>query len=523
MIHDFCIEGPNVFCSLVMTQQDSRKKTKLSINGVFNESLFDTQHAVKSAYDASQPFKHAVIPAMFNDSILRKVRQEILENLEFSEKETDIYKVNQTGDLLNLDKLQSQELAKLESLFMLRNAIYSEEFRHYIESVVGVKGLCSRNVDLSINNYKNGCHLLNHDDVIGSRAVSFILYLPNPDEEWDTSDGGRLELYKTKTKGSPEDEPIKSIMPHWNTFAFFAVQPRYSFHSVEEVFGPKERLSISGWFHFNENEVIGDESSAKSTLDQLLHESTMPMIEFAEDLSEMNEDDVGLLKKYLNPVYLSPDAINSIGGIFQDENSVQLHSFLNKRIESRLKQLLTSYDDEMIVGIQKHGSLIPQGWECRGPPHIMRYCTMTSGDGLLKELRAFFESIAFRKWLEIVTEMLPMSKRVEFRRFRPSLDYTLALSSKTDLLDVNLCLTTNDELWETGDVGGYLNYLENSVDNDAAVYSKVGDEGELLTTSASWNQLNIVKRQSGTLKFVKYVSASAPSSRWDIDCEFTTK
>jgi hypothetical protein len=40
-----------------------------------------------------------------------------------------------------------------------------------------------------------GGHLLNHDDVIGTRAVSFIIYLTDPDDPWAAADGGALELY----------------------------------------------------------------------------------------------------------------------------------------------------------------------------------------------------------------------------------------------------------------------------------------------------------------------------------------
>jgi Rps23 Pro-64 3,4-dihydroxylase Tpa1-like proline 4-hydroxylase len=40
-----------------------------------------------------------------------------------------------------------------------------------------------------------GGHLLNHDDVISTRAVSFIIYLTDPDEPWTAEDGGALELY----------------------------------------------------------------------------------------------------------------------------------------------------------------------------------------------------------------------------------------------------------------------------------------------------------------------------------------
>ena len=44
-----------------------------------------------------------------------------------------------------------------------------------------------------------GCHLLCHDDVIGTRRVSYIIYLTDPDEDWLKEDGGALELYPLDT------------------------------------------------------------------------------------------------------------------------------------------------------------------------------------------------------------------------------------------------------------------------------------------------------------------------------------
>jgi hypothetical protein len=49
---------------------------------------------------------------------------------------------------------------------------------------------------MSVNSYKKTCHLLNHDDVIGSRRVSYILYMPLPiNQPWQPEWGGALELY----------------------------------------------------------------------------------------------------------------------------------------------------------------------------------------------------------------------------------------------------------------------------------------------------------------------------------------
>jgi len=138
---------------------------------------------------------------------------------------------------------------------------------------------------MSVNSYTRGCHLLNHDDVIGTRRVSYILYMPLPHYQmWQQDWGGALELYPARINedGQPEPEPIptKSIPPSWNQFIFFEVQPGKSFHSVEEVIvgdseNGRERLSISGWFHAPQE---GEEGYApeelttqiKSTREQLV-------------------------------------------------------------------------------------------------------------------------------------------------------------------------------------------------------------------------------------------------------------
>ena len=54
--------------------------------------------------------------------------------------------------------------------------------------------------------------------------------------------------------------------------------------------------------------------------------------------------------------------------------------------------------------------------------------------------------------------------------------------------------------------------------------SEDGDEGEdsdtLLTVQPGFNRLLLVLRDAGVLRFVKYVSACAPGSRWDISAEW---
>lgn len=159
-------------------------------------------------------------------------------------------KVYQTGDLANLDGLDGEEAAKLQSIRRLRDALYSPAFRAFLSEVTSCGPLSGKQTDMSINDYRQGCHLLNHDDVIGTRRVSYILYLTDPDDPWTREDGGALELYPVVQKGTPANAPSRIIPPRFNQFTFFTVQPGHSFHSVEEVFAEtKARLSISGWFH----------------------------------------------------------------------------------------------------------------------------------------------------------------------------------------------------------------------------------------------------------------------------------
>ena len=84
-------------------------------------------------------------------------------------------------------------------------------------------------VDCAANCHAKGCHLLCHDDVIGTRKVSYIIYLTDAEPRWKDEDGGRLELYEAIADGGGGDDdeedatttarfvpdalPIKTILP----------------------------------------------------------------------------------------------------------------------------------------------------------------------------------------------------------------------------------------------------------------------------------------------------------------------
>ena len=82
-------------------------------------------------------------------------------------------------------------------------------------------------------------------------------------------DGGSLELYDSAleqndvsdegscglTRRVPFTYPVKTISPHYNSMAYFAVEPGHSFHSVQEVFCDRPRLSIQGKYYIDQEYI----------------------------------------------------------------------------------------------------------------------------------------------------------------------------------------------------------------------------------------------------------------------------
>jgi prolyl 3-hydroxylase /prolyl 3,4-dihydroxylase len=71
------------------------KKDDSSSGNVFYPGLFASSNVARlgDEYKSSGPFKHSVIENLFSESLLDSVKDEILENIHFTEKETDIYRV----------------------------------------------------------------------------------------------------------------------------------------------------------------------------------------------------------------------------------------------------------------------------------------------------------------------------------------------------------------------------------------------------------------------------------------------
>ena len=88
-------------------------------------------------YAAASPFPHGVVSPLCADASLRAVQAEMREHLTATFKETDLFKVLQTGDLVTIDRANPELVPKIPNLLRLRAAIYSPEFREMVQRRTG--------------------------------------------------------------------------------------------------------------------------------------------------------------------------------------------------------------------------------------------------------------------------------------------------------------------------------------------------------------------------------------------------
>ncbi|KAI1213873.1 Oxoglutarate and iron-dependent oxygenase degradation C-term-domain-containing protein [Annulohypoxylon truncatum] len=602
-----------------------KKKSKTSLGDEdakkrFRKGLFDKDVLDKytKGYAKSTPYKHSVIHELIDDTLLRAVREEIKDNVSFTPKETDIYKIHQSGDLANLDGLDDEALAKLPSLLALRDAMYSQAFRDYVAHITGCGPLSGRKTDMAINVYTPGCYLLCHDDVIGSRKVSYILYLTDPDIPWKAEWGGALRLFPVRTiKGkdgevakTPAPDVSKIIPPAWNQLSFFAVQPGESFHDVEEVYhseskkqlekeGGRVRMAISGWFHIPQ---IGEDGYVEGAEEKLAKNSGLMQLQGNPDQydlpqakpvkveqpqsssqEEFDEADLEFLLKYMAPTYLTPDTLDQVAEQFDELSTITLPNLLGKKFAQKLKDYITAQES---TPLPEDSANIEKGfWRVAKPPHKHRFLYLQADgskkNGNSKEeeaspikelLEEFLPSPQFRRWLQIATRSVVESHDFIARRFRRGKDYTLATGHEgKPRLELTLGITPTsgwggaededededdasaeedggaksngkskgkgkaankkkngkkereEEKEEPVEVGGHEVYMagDDDANEDAAIYKSGNDDDNILTfEAATWNSMSLVLRDSGVLKFVKYVSQKAPGDRWDISGTF---
>ena len=393
--------------SIRQTPEEAAQAVKYFQPHVFEPS-FTSQ--IKQSIIDSQPYRWGTIKNLIDDDLLRNVRKEIMSEIEFTRKETDIYKIFQSGDLANLSAMPDELLQRLPSVYKLRSAIYSDTFRNFMSEVTGCGDLSGVKADLSIQLYTKGCHLLTHDDVIGSRRVSFILYMPDPDTKWKSHYGGGLQLFDSLVPNVPKSDVHSKLVPEFNQIAFFQVQPGLSFHAVEEVKVDRQRLSLQGWFHIPQKGEKGfipgeqERTERKSTLQQLeskeLREYDFPKLKLSKiskpvsvQDSSLTALDIDYLSKFINPSLLTVESITKLSNIFNEESVVDILSFLKKDYESIFRKQMKNVEMNEFppMPTSEEAVSLQYPWKLAVPSHKQRYMYM---DGTEREDISSPESIA---------------------------------------------------------------------------------------------------------------------------------
>jgi 2-oxoglutarate and iron-dependent oxygenase domain-containing protein 1 len=166
-----------------------------SINDIYhsNECIELLQHAFQN--DQSfvseiiddltvncKPFKHVILPNFIeSSSFLDKLKNELLNNVEYDQKNNDLYTFRQSKDFKHID---------LHCIKELRQCLINQVLP-LLQFITGFE-LFEDEIDLTASQYRNNDVLLCHDDQLEQRRIAFILYLV---DEWDKSFGGTLDFY----------------------------------------------------------------------------------------------------------------------------------------------------------------------------------------------------------------------------------------------------------------------------------------------------------------------------------------
>jgi Rps23 Pro-64 3,4-dihydroxylase Tpa1-like proline 4-hydroxylase len=100
--------GSEVHENTAQAVEPAQKKQKTTANGssddsssnkVIRQTLFSDESRKKLHDDLhnAQPYTHVVIKDLCDPTVLRAVREEVIHNISATYKETDLFKVFQTG------------------------------------------------------------------------------------------------------------------------------------------------------------------------------------------------------------------------------------------------------------------------------------------------------------------------------------------------------------------------------------------------------------------------------------------
>ena len=112
-------------------------KKKPEADYVLNPEIFspETRQRIKEELRDAAPYTHLRIPLLCDDNKMRGIHDELVHNLTANLKESDLFKVYQTCDLANLGRngVMVDLAAQMPGLIALRDAIYSDEFREWVQ------------------------------------------------------------------------------------------------------------------------------------------------------------------------------------------------------------------------------------------------------------------------------------------------------------------------------------------------------------------------------------------------------
>jgi len=426
----------------------------------FAPDIFSKEDTLKKTYEECEPYPLARIQNLFDASFLEQVKENLM-GVKFFPKDNDLYHFYQSDDLKNEDSPVLQKL---------RNSLYSEEFRGFLQRITGLE--LSDRPDLSGSLYLKGHTLLCHDDQVEDRALAFILYLVDP--EWVAADGGSLDIF-TGANGLAKTR-VRSLVPQWNSFVFFEVSPK-SFHQVSEILSDsRKRLTVGGWFH---GKPLNIPTPAKD-----------PDRVFSKPLHSSNET----VKKWLADTYQQDKTIEKLNAIFCEQGMIELKNILRPELYLKLREEINSLK-----------------WKHQGPLNRRKYGILNRSEctPLYRSLNAFLSSEEWRAWLANLTSISITKCSTEIRRFGAS-DYSMMhdLDRRAAKPGLDACFSLSSaEHWDPA-WGGYRVYQ----DEDS-------EENEVCTSELEGNKLTVVWRNGlGFHSFVKYLNADAGENcRIDFD------
>ncbi|XP_013787947.1 prolyl 3-hydroxylase OGFOD1-like isoform X2 [Limulus polyphemus] len=530
-----------------ITEHPRKKIQKSNPETRLNPLIFseDFKTAIKTAFQRklelicengetvlADPFRCCVLPNFIKDdseTFLEALKNELVE-LKFTEKNNDLYKFHQSGDLKEIET----------PCIMVLKKLLSENTLEWVKEVTDIP--LNNSINIFCSKYQYTDVLLCHDDELEERRIAYILYLVPP---WTKSDGGTLDLFNSDSNGQP-CKIVKSLLPAWNKFVFFEVTHQ-SFHQVAEILSEdKTRLSISGWFH--------GPSIVRPT----------PVIEPLRELCTPGFVEERVLRAWINPTYLEEETQMQIQKKFQTSSEIELQGFLQ---EDKYELVAQALRDSNLKWNQK-GPANKRNYEdvnILSLPSVVQQClkvfqseamflTLANMTGLtLHELLAYgdsdTESIdgntkAFSDVEEKEASYTPCttsevvdtkvkhdsspgqgssghSKRTCDPKCRMQVHqwkhgfYTLAHDEDKEMAEYSLDATLflNCDEWKS-EYGGFISYIAK------------GEDEELLTVYPQSNSLALVYRDHETLRFVKHINhriSQRPSSQQsfnDIFCVY---